>query len=163
MGAKLTLTPLLLEEIKKLAEIGSFEKYIYMTLGIPSTTWYRWKELGKEIAKQIEDQDIHESDLDDDKSLLWELWDTMEVGRGKAVIRNLTLIQSAARRNWTAAKWFLEMIDPELYGKKETIDLQHRGVLAQVELSEEEADRMRKELECFFPVKRKKRNASSDD
>ena len=61
--------------------------------------------------------------MDDDKSLLWELWVTTEIGRGRAVVRNLALIQSAARKNWTAAKWFLEMIDPELYGKKETIDL----------------------------------------
>ena len=162
-GAKLTLTPMLLEEIKVLANLGSFDKHIYRSLGIADRTWFRWKEKGREIAKQIEDQEVHESDLSDDKLLLWHLWHTMGIGRAKAVVRNLTLIQKAAVKNWTAARWFLEMIEPELYGKKKTIDLQHSGAVAQVELSEEEADRMRKELECFFPVRKKKERDANVD
>jgi len=164
MANKLLLTPFLLKEIRKLAELGNFDRHIYRKLRIAESTWYSWKQRAKEIEERITSKAIHENDLDSDEKLLLEFLETMEEGRATAIIRNMAQIQRAANTQWTAAKWYLEMVEPDLFGKRETIDLRQIGAIAQTELSEEDADRLREELRAFFPViKKRKKNAGSDD
>lgn len=128
MANRLTLTPFLLKEIKKLSELGHFDRFIYDQLKIPKTTWYDWKAASKKIVERLEKKEIHESDLDSDGKLLSELSVTVKEARAKAVTKALLYIHAAAKTNWNAARWFLETIAPDLYGKREAVDLKHSGI-----------------------------------
>jgi len=128
MAAKLTLTPFLLKEIKKLAEMGHFDRFIYGQLGIPRSTWYDWKKYAEETMEKIRKKEIHVNDLSKDEKLLSEFSDTVTIGRAKAVTRALERIIKTGATNWLADKWFLETIAPDLYGKREAVDLKHSGM-----------------------------------
>lgn len=47
-----------------------------------------------------------------------------EKSRATAEIRNLQIIQTAAGDTWQAAAWILERTHPELYGRRERINLE---------------------------------------
>jgi len=69
-------------------------------VGIGETTFYEWlKDEGKpDISDTI-----------------------IEKAEATAIIRNLTIIQLAAQKNWQAAAWFLERKDYKNWGRREQI------------------------------------------
>ena len=83
--------------------------------GIGTSSVYRWIERGK-----AEDERLQQGESPNpEETPYWEIWDTIEKARSEAMLRNITLIQTAAQSgSWQAAAWFLERTNPKLYGRR---------------------------------------------
>ena len=88
--------PELINELIKYIEAGNYQKTACEAVGISEETLNQWKKKPEfsELIKKAE---------------------------AKAIIRNLTIIQLAAKKNWQAAAWFLERKDYKEWGKKDLI------------------------------------------
>jgi len=125
---KVCLTEKLLKEIEKYCKVGLYDKTIYGQLGIPRSTWYYWKTKAENISaelsskKKVEFPTLkkkHEADL------LLNFMDIVKKGRHQAIARNVLIIQAAAVKTWQAAAWYLERMEPNIYGRtiKQNIDM----------------------------------------
>jgi hypothetical protein len=90
-------TPELVNQLIKYIEAGNYNKTACDAVGIDEQTFYRWIKEKSEFSESI------------------------KRAESKAIIRNLTIIQLAAQKNWQAAAWFLERKDYERWGRKEQI------------------------------------------
>jgi len=121
---KVCLTETLLKEIDKYCKVGLYDKTIYGTLGIPRSTWYYWKTKAENLASDLsEKREVKFATLKKkhEAELLLNFLDIVKRGRHAAILRNVLLIEEAAKTNWFAAAWFLERMEPKIYGKRETI------------------------------------------
>lgn len=79
---------------------------------IGETSFFRWMREG-EVAPE--------------GTLARHFWQRVKKASVAAVHRNLLIIQSAARKNWQAAAWFLERRYPEDYGRKLQAEITGKG------------------------------------
>ena len=70
---------------------------------VGETTFHRWMSEGSNAPEGSE---------------LREFWRRVKRARAEAEHRNVMVIQQAARKNWTAAAWFLERSNPKEWGRK---------------------------------------------
>jgi len=89
-------TPELVNELIKYIEAGNYQITACEAVGISKETFHQW---------------LKKSDFAD----------SIKKAESKAIIRNLTIIQFAAKKNWQAAAWFLERKDYKNWGRKEQI------------------------------------------
>ena len=90
-------TPELVEQLIKYIETGNYIETACDAVGISKQTFYRWLEEKNDFS------------------------DAIKKAESKAIIRNVLIVQSAAKKNWTAAAWFLERKDYKNWGRKEQV------------------------------------------
>lgn len=90
-------TPELVEQLIKYIEAGNYIETACGAIGLSKQTFYKWLKRKSDFS------------------------DAIKRAESKAIIRNLTIIQIAAPKNWTAAAWFLERKDYKNWGRKEQI------------------------------------------
>lgn len=85
--------------------------------GIGQSTLYEWVNRGRAEATRLADDPKAKPDPKEAPFL--ELADMVEKARGEAWVRNLMLIQRAARDGtWQAAAWFMERSAPDRWGRR---------------------------------------------
>jgi transposase len=82
-GRKTKLTPKLQEEIIKYVEAGNYAKDACQAVGIGRSTFYDWLKWCKEGREPFS-----------------EFLDTIKKAKTKAVIRNVLIIQTEAKKRW---------------------------------------------------------------
>ena len=149
----LALTPEMMEAIEELLDAGHYEKTVYTSLNIASSTWENWKKEAKKLEAGLENETIIESKLESDDIKLLKLWAIIKKGRSKAIITNLKNIHNAGKdpAHWQASAWYLERVAAGEYGRQQTI--KHEGVIGtfDIELSEEEETQFHENLKSIFP------------
>jgi hypothetical protein len=90
-------TPELIEQLIKYIEAGNYYKTACEAVGLGESTFYEWLKEKPEFLESI------------------------KKAEAQAIVRNLTIIQLAAKKNWQAAAWFLERKDFKNWGKKELV------------------------------------------
>jgi len=117
-GRMTSLTWEMLALIKVLLYEGQFQKYVFQSMGIPKTTWDSWAKKGRALKKDIQNKKKTFGKLKEaDKKYLC-VAGLIDAGKAKAIIKHQRIITDAAKDDWKASKWFLEMQDRELYGQK---------------------------------------------
>lgn len=80
---------------------GAYIDHAAARAGVSRATVYAWLDKGKNQST----------------GLYRDFLDAVMQARADAVIRNVALIQNAARNDWRAAAWYLERTLPEMYGR----------------------------------------------
>jgi hypothetical protein len=96
--------PELVEQLIKYIKAGNYIKTACEAVGIDESTFYKW---GKRAEKKEEPY--------------FQFFQSIKRAESEAIIRNVITIQSAAKRKWQAAAWFLERKDYERWGRKELV------------------------------------------
>lgn len=123
MARKTKLTRELIEQMRKLASLGVDNKTIAQSLMIGESTFYSWLQRGE--------QDLKEGK----RTLFVEFLEDLKKAHADAIVRNVLLIQESARNgNWQASAWFLERRLPEVWGKKERVDVESSGFELRIKL-----------------------------
>jgi hypothetical protein len=94
----------IVNELIKYIKAGNYIKTACEAVGIDESTFYKW---GKRAEKKEEPY--------------FQFFQSIKRAESEAIIRNVITIQNAAKRNWTAAAWFLERKDYERWGRKELV------------------------------------------
>ena len=68
--------------------------------------------------------------LGERENLLIQFVQSLKAARAKAVSRNVTIINIAAKESWQAAAWWLERVAHEDFGRKDKHELVHTGNIA---------------------------------
>jgi len=123
IGRKTTLTEELLKTIIEHSELGLPDQTMFMSLGIPKSTWYQWKNKGTAL---IERTKIGKIEYKTKRAMqeaqrLMDFTNAVKKGRQIAIARCVKIIHKAAEETWQAAAWYLERVAFETYGRKETI------------------------------------------
>ena len=116
-GRKCKLTPELLNEACQVLRIGNYVKTTCGYLGVSEATWYSWINDG-EAALKKEELGI---ELTDNETKKLEFLKSIKKAQDEAVVRNLQLIQTAAKSNWQAAAWTLERRYPAMFSLAQRI------------------------------------------
>lgn len=98
--------------------------------GIEESTFYRWRKEAEGIQKRISDsRDSSEKEevLSKREKLLIQFIKSLKEARAKAIARNVTIINTAAKDQWQAAAWWLERMAHEDFGRKDKHELAHTG------------------------------------
>jgi len=111
IGTRGKLTPERYEAIVKYVRAGACINHAANAVGIDDKTLYQWLRRGAN-----ETDTIFSLFLDDYRR-----------AKSFAVIRNVGIVQRAADDDWTAAKWLLQVLDPDVYGNKSTIKTEISG------------------------------------
>ena len=86
---------------------GNYAETAARYAGVATTTFYNWMNRGK-----------------DGKSGLYvEFVDAVENAKAQAEIRDVALIERAAKVTWQAAAWMLERKFPDRWGRREKVEL----------------------------------------
>lgn len=93
-------TPKIIEQLIKCIEAGSNVATACRAVGISRNTFYEWLN------------DEEKSDIS---------YTIIQKVEARAILRNIIIIQKAAKKNWTAAAWFLERKDFKNWGKKDKL------------------------------------------
>jgi len=137
---------------KYFAEDGLLEKQVYALLGIKENTWYFWKRTARKIEESLSKGETKEKDLDEGQKKALRFVALCDIGRAEVVKRNIGYIQTAAKEpaHWHAAAWYLERTEPDQFGKKQNINVKGHLGITQVELTEEEEQQYKNNLDAFF-------------
>lgn len=137
---------------KYFADDGLLEKEVYTLMGIKENTFYFWKRSARQILESIEKGELKEEDLNDGQRKALRLLSLCEIGRAKAIQRNLGYIQDAGKdpAHWHAAAWYLERTEPDRFGKKQDINFKGMVGTMDIELTEEEDRKFKENLGVFF-------------
>jgi hypothetical protein len=107
-GRKPKLTPETLERLKESIVAGNTMETSCDFAGINKSTFYNWLTQAEEPNARKE---------------LLELKDTITRAKAEAIVRNVTHINSAAKKSWQAAAWWLERTQPKDYGRNQRVEL----------------------------------------
>lgn len=112
-GRQTKLTPELIEEAYELLKEGHYARTVLQYMGIGESTWYRWLSDGEQ----------------EEDGIYREFWEAVKKAETEAEIRNVKLIQEAAKTDWKAGMTYLERKFPERWGRRERVDanLTHTG------------------------------------
>ena len=103
---------------------GNYLEHACDFAGIGKSTVYRWLDRGQQESENIEQgmkPDRHEAQY-------LELWDAIKRARGEATIRNVAVINNAARGGtWQAAAWWLERTAPQQFGRTMKAEITGEG------------------------------------
>lgn len=114
---KLKLTPELNEQITKYIEAGNYIKIACRMVGISRSTHYNWMERGKK-ALELEEKG---KKVPESEKVYLDYLDTIKKAEATAIVRNVLIIQTAAKKTWQAAAWWLERAHYKDYGIKKQI------------------------------------------
>lgn len=123
MARKTKLTKEIIEQARKLASLGVDNRTIAQSLMIAESTFYNWLQRA-------------EKDMQEGKHTIFvEFLESLKKAQADAIVRNVMLIQeSASNGNWLASAWFLERKLPEVWGKKERVDVESSGFELRIKL-----------------------------
>ncbi len=94
--AKLKLTDQLIEKACEHIRAGNYAVVVCQYLGIDETTYYRWMKTAEKNA-------------DENKNSIYrQFYQSIKRAEAEAELRNVTIIQNAAKGTWQAAAWYLE-------------------------------------------------------
>jgi len=105
------LTPERYEAIIKYVRVGAHLSHAANAVGIDDNTIYRWVKWGTE----------------DPESIYGLFVEDLKRAKGLAITRNVAIVQTAAEDDWTAAKWLLSVLDPEVFGNRSTVRTEITG------------------------------------
>lgn len=146
------LTPEVLEKIDELLSEGLFEKTVRDLMNIATSSWEYWKKEAKKLEEQLRNGEITEDQLKDGDHRILKFLEILKKGRAKAIQVNVQNIQKAGKdpAHWQASAWYLERVEPEMFGRKQTI--KHEGAIGvvDVELSEDEEQQFKENLSSIF-------------
>jgi hypothetical protein len=111
MPRRSKLTKELIDEASKWIKLGNYTNTVCRYLGIHESTWYKWMQEGEKARSGIKR----------------EFFEAIKRAESEAEIRNVQMIQTAAKENWQAAAWYLERKFPDRWGKKDRMSLDHNG------------------------------------
>ena len=117
-GRTLSLTWEMLAIIKGLLFEGQFQKYVFMSMGIPKTTWDSWRINGEKLLAQIQSKKKKYKDLKPSEEKYLYFAYLVSVGRAKSVLKHQRIVMEAGKTEWRASAWVLEMMDRGLFGQK---------------------------------------------
>lgn len=149
------LTPEILDRIEELLDEGNYEKTVYQLMEINPRTWEYWKHEAGKIQDQIDEGTLKYSSLKMGDKRILRLLQICKKGRAKAIQKALTNINRAGNdpAHWQANAWYLERVEPELFGRKQKVE--HSGPgggpIVHTELSEEDKSRFLSNFGEFFP------------
>ena len=106
--AKLKLNKKLIDKSVKIISAGNYVATTCKAIGIDVSTWYKWLQKGENAPRS---------------SIYRQFFDAIKKAEATAEIRNLYIIQNAARTTWQAAAWYLERKYPERWAKHDTVAL----------------------------------------
>jgi hypothetical protein len=106
-GRKSKLTKELIQEAANIIKMGIYVETACDYLGIHRSTWYKWLSEGEKAKGGLKK----------------EFFDTIKKAEAEAQIRNIGIIQQAAKDNWQAAAWYLERRYPERWGRRKVIEV----------------------------------------
>lgn len=122
-----------IEELCKNIEAGAPFVASALAVGIPESTFFKYKQEAEELYKKIKEnpeirEEIKSKDKNDKEKILLEFIERIKKAEAKAILRNVAIINQAATENWQAAAWWLERRYPNQFGKRVEIDgeIQHR-------------------------------------
>jgi hypothetical protein len=96
-------------------QAGNFVEDACDFAGIAKSTVYRWLDRGLQESDSIA---AGEKPNKNERVYL-ELWDAIKSARAEAKVRNVAIIQNAAKNGtWQAAAWWLERTAPQQYGRR---------------------------------------------
>lgn len=94
---------------------GCYRETAAKVAGIGVSTLYRWLEQG-------------EADIEHNRTTPYrELREAIEKAEADAEKKLLDTIQAAAPKNWQAAAWMLERKNPDRWGRRDAMKLEHSG------------------------------------
>ena len=127
MGRPTKLTPETQDSIVEAIREGMYQEIAAATVGISTSTYYRWMERGQ--TGQPEDEPYR------------EFREAIEKGRAEAERAKLKVISREAEKgNWTAAAWWLERSFPARWGRRIEHTVITRDILV------EEIEKLEREL-----------------
>lgn len=121
--ARLKLTRKLIDRAYELIKAPNYAITVYKALGISEGTYYNWLKAGEEAEASIAKG---EKPSGANANLYLEFLRSIKKGEAEGEQKLLAVIETASKRNWTAAAWMLERMHPDRYGRFERI--QHEGV-----------------------------------
>ena len=98
--------PLVQEELLKHIRAGVPFKYACEAVGIPYHTYSEWVRKGKRQSR----------------GQYHDFYEEVKKARGRAISRNVAIIQKAAEKQWQAAAWWLERVCPDEFGRPYRVD-----------------------------------------
>ena len=119
--AKLKLTDQLCDEICNDIKAGVPIKHASISHGISESTFYNWFDKGKEAKS----------------GKFKKFYDKIQEAKSVAITLRARRIYKAGESNWQADAWWLERVDPDNFGRKDThkIDMDAKAdVNAQVSM-----------------------------
>lgn len=89
-------------------------------VGIPATSFARYRRQGQGVALRIEEMDLDEPPKDTDPYdlICWEIWQRSKKAELDAMDRNLLTVQVASQTHWQAAAWWLERRHSKDFGRQ---------------------------------------------
>ena len=107
--------PALIKRLIEALKAGNYIDTACDYAGINQNTYYRWTKAGRNEADRI----ARGEEPDPDKAAFLDLAEQIQQARAEATVRNVMLIQTAARNGtWQAAAWWLERTQPAKYGRR---------------------------------------------
>ena len=104
VGRDTKLTPELQTKVIDYIKNGNYTKTACQAVGISEQTYYTWVKRGK-----------------DGESPFVEFLESVERARAEAEVRNVFIVQVAAKKDWRAAMTWLERVNYKDWGRKELI------------------------------------------
>lgn len=144
------LTHELIEELTEVIKAGNYVKTACDYMGLYEQTFYRWIKEGEKISKTVGDfkgedaKNEYIEGLNNNEKLYYELYESIKRAKGKAIVRNVMVIQKASQKSWQAAAWWLERTNHKDWGRKDFIDM---NANMNHNISDETVERWRKKLE----------------
>lgn len=117
-GRKTKLTPKLQEQIIKYVEAGNYNKVACQAVGICEWTYYNWRKQGEKAEKKLREG----KKLTNKENEFSQFSQSIRGAEARAEIRNVTIINIAAKKEWRAALEMLARKYPKRWGIKKQIE-----------------------------------------
>jgi hypothetical protein len=109
------IDPDIVKRIEDAIRVGNYVEDACEYAGLSRHTLYSWLRRGQAEMDRINDG----QDPDPAEAIYLTILTTIEKARAEAVVRNVTLIQNAARDgSWQAAAWWLERTRSAHFGRR---------------------------------------------
>lgn len=117
MGARTVLTEEVKDRVTQAIRAGNYLDDAANFAGIAKSTVMYWNSIGRDARNKLDNGE----EITEREAQCLDFLERIERARSEAVVRNLTIIQEAARENWTAAAWYLERTNPKKWGRHDTV------------------------------------------
>jgi hypothetical protein len=120
IGRKVNLTSALISNIRRMMQVVYFDRHCFQALQIKESTWYRWKQRGKELADLAETGKLPPAKSlqeHDEIQLLIQFWEAVEQGRAMNTVAHITNIVRSGQKTGGLSKWWVQVTHPDLYGE----------------------------------------------
>lgn len=136
-GRPTILNQELTNELVKYIRTGNYIETACAIVGVAKQSVYNWMKQGRR-GESLETA---------------EFLDAIEKALAESEARDVVLIGKAAEKNWCAAAWRLERKNPERWGRKDRLDLNHGGGMSILNhnITDDELDFFKKNFKTFFP------------